>query len=74
MTEPLPISEEFPDLFDGVPEQEQEAVVQVLASHRLDGMTLTREIVAEAIGYATGELSEAEYDQRVADRAATERG
>lgn len=74
MSKQLPISVEFADLFDGLPQTVREAVEQVLAVHRHNGMFLTRGSVADAIAYATGTLSEADYDQRAIERAAAERG
>ncbi|MEV0297136.1 hypothetical protein [Nocardia sp. NPDC050710] len=74
MSQPVSISVEFADLFRGVVPRVREAVEQILASQRLEGLTLTREIVADTLGYATGELSEAEYDRRAARWTVTEHG
>ncbi|MBF6254469.1 hypothetical protein [Nocardia farcinica] len=69
MSEFLDPAADFPDLFRGLDPGIVQAVVRVLTFHRLDGMAITREIVADTIGFVTGAVSEADYDRRAAQRA-----
>lgn len=72
MTEPrqFGVEERWPELFDGLDEEQRWAVVQPLAAAWHAGWEPNREEVANLTDYAAGRIDYAEYVRR-ADAAAS---
>jgi Antitoxin VbhA len=58
----------WPDLFAGLDRAVRQSVVATLADMSLAGVEPTREDAADLVALAIGEISEAEYDRRTAER------
>jgi len=68
----LRFSEQFPDLFAGLPAARVRAVEQTLANGRLEGWNPDRETVADLIDYTLGRLTRTEYVARGSQRRASQ--
>lgn len=59
----------YPDLFEGLTEEQRRNVVQPLASSWLEGDNPTREDVALLIDYELGRITAEEYDRQALAKA-----
>ena len=71
MGEYFDIDLRYPDLFEGLTEEQRRNVVQPLASSWLEGDNPTREDVALLIDYELGRITAEEYDRQALAKALT---
>ena len=69
MGEYFDLPERYPDLFEGLTEEQRRNVVQPLASSWLEGDNPTREDVALLIDYELGRITAEEYDRQALAKA-----
>ena len=69
MGEYFDIDLRYPDLFEGLTEEQRRNVVQPLASSWLEGDNPTREDVALLIDYELGRITAEEYDRQALAKA-----
>ena len=69
MGEYFDLPDRYPDLFEGLTEEQRRNVVQPLASSWLEGDNPTREDVALLIDYELGRITAEEYDRQALAKA-----
>ena len=69
MGEYFDIDLRYPDLFEGLTEEQRRNVMQPLASSWLEGDNPTREDVALLIDYELGRITAEEYDRQALAKA-----
>ena len=69
MEEYFDLPDRYPDLFEGLTEEQRRNVVQPLASSWLEGDNPTREDVALLIDYELGRITAEEYDRHALAKA-----
>lgn len=62
-------TERFPDLFDGLTDEQRRGITQTLANGHLEGWEPTREEISDLIDVDLGRISDEEYITRVRRRA-----